>query len=109
MRGRASVSGRRAAAWLTMACLITTAATSWSAAALAQAARPKHGAKAPPLYVSYTTRDGDTLYDIAGRYMADPADWALLSRLNHVPAPRRMPAGIVLRLPSDKLRQDQDA
>ncbi|WP_233835364.1 FecR domain-containing protein [Paraburkholderia sp. ZP32-5] len=109
MRGRASVPGRKAAAWLTMACLITTAATSWNTAALAQAARPKHGAKAQPVYVSYTTRDGDTLYDIAGRYMADPTDWALLSRLNHVPAPRRMPAGIVLRLPSDKLRQDQDA
>jgi hypothetical protein len=109
VRGRASVPGRRAAAWLAAACLIATGATSWSATALAQAPRIKPGVKAPPAYVSYTTRDGDTLYDIAGRYMADPADWALLSRLNHVPAPRRMPAGISLRLPSGRLRQDQDA
>ncbi|MFT4070149.1 FecR domain-containing protein [Paraburkholderia sp.] len=108
-RGHAPAAGRRAAAWLALACLIATGATGWSAAALAQAARIKPGAKAPPVYVSYTTREGDTLYDIAGRYMADATDWALLSRLNHVPAPRRMPAGIVLRLPASKLRQDPDA
>jgi hypothetical protein len=57
-------------------------------------------------YVSYTTRDGDSLYDIASRYLRDPADWALLSRLNNVSAPRRMPAGIALRLPAARLRQD---
>jgi len=109
MPGGPAARGRRAAAWLTAACLITTAATCWSAAALAQAARIKAGPKAPPVYVSYTTHDGDTLYDIARRYMVDPTDWALLSRLNHVAAPRRMPAGIVLRLPFAKLRRDPDA
>jgi hypothetical protein len=100
--------GRRAAAWLAAACVIATGATGWGAPAHAHLTRGKAGAKAPPVYASYTTREGDTLYDIAARYMADPTDWALLSNLNHVPAPRRMPAGIVLRLPADRLRQDRD-
>ncbi|WP_120295174.1 FecR domain-containing protein [Paraburkholderia sp. BL23I1N1] len=62
-----------------------------------------------PAYVSYVTHDGDTLYEIAGRYLRDAGDWALLSRLNHVPAPRRMPAGIALRLPADRLKQDSES
>jgi hypothetical protein len=71
---------------------------------------PKQRSHAPaPVYVSYTTRDGDTLYDIADRYLTDSSDWLLLSRLNNVPAPRRMPAGIALRLPAAKLRQDPEA
>nr|WP_230412919.1 FecR domain-containing protein [Paraburkholderia antibiotica] len=92
-----------------MACLIAGSAAGWGTAAHAQSPRDKAGAKTTPAYVSYTTREGDTLYDIADRYMADPGDWALLSRLNHVPAPRRMPAGIALRLPAERLRQDGDA
>ncbi len=87
---------------------MTTATAGCSALAHAQPARGKAGAKTPALYASYTTHEGDTLYDIAARYMADPTDWALLSSLNHVPAPRRMAAGIVLRLPSGRLRQDRD-
>jgi hypothetical protein len=102
------MSGRRAAAWLAAACLITTGATSWSASAHAQLSRGKTGPMPAPVYVLYTTHAGDTLYDIAARYMSDSTDWALLSNLNHVPAPRRMPAGIVLRLPAARLRQDRD-
>ena len=79
--------------------------------AQAQSSRaPKPRAKAAaPAYVPYVTHEGDTLYEIAGRYMRDPGDWAELSRLNHVPAPRRMPAGITLRLPAGKLKQDQES
>ncbi|SIT39738.1 conserved exported hypothetical protein [Paraburkholderia ribeironis] len=100
---------RRAAAWLAMAGLL---AISWCGSALAQspvsrALKPRSIAVVP-VYVSYTTREGDSLYDIAERYLSSPADWALLSRLNHVPAPRRMPAGLALRLPADKLRQDHE-
>ena len=105
---RAAMPGRGAAAWLALACLIAAGATGWSTHAHAQTARGKAGPKAPPVYASYTTHEGDTLYDIAARYMADPTDWALLSNLNHVPAPRRMPAGIALRLPASRLRQDRD-
>lgn len=73
-----------------------------------RASKPRANAAAP-VYVSYVTHEGDTLYDIAGHYMRDPNDWAMLSRLNHVPAPRRMPAGIALRLPADRLKQDQES
>ncbi|OAJ52571.1 peptidase M23 [Paraburkholderia ginsengiterrae] len=109
VRGCAS-PGRRTGAWLAAASLIAMACFG-PAAAHAQTSR---GSKArakvpPPVYVSYVTHEGDTLYDIAGRYMRDPDDWALLSRLNHVPAPRRMPAGIALRLPADRLKQDQES
>ncbi|SMG58853.1 FecR domain-containing protein [Paraburkholderia susongensis] len=107
-RSSAVLPGRGAAAWLAVACLMATGAMGLSTTAHAQSGRAKPGVKVPPAYVSYTTHEGDTLYDIAGHYMTDPTDWTLLSRLNHVPAPRRMPAGIVLRLPADKLRQDQD-
>jgi hypothetical protein len=104
------VPGRRAAGWLAMAGLI---AMNWCGAALAEPPvsrvfKPRVKATAPA-YVSYTTREGDSLYDIASRYLSDPADWALLSRLNQVSAPRRMPAGVVLRLPAGKLRQDPEA
>jgi hypothetical protein len=110
--------GRRTAAWLMAAGLV--AISGWGPApTLAQTqtqARPQasHAPQhrvdaAAPAYVSYTTHDGDTLYEIADRYLTDSSDWALLSRLNHVPAPRRMPAGIALRLPAGKLRQDPES
>jgi hypothetical protein len=107
VRGSLPVPGRRAAGWLAMAGLI---AMSWCGTVRAEsptprALKPRTKATAPA-YVQYTTREGDSLYDIASRYMNGPADWAALSRLNHVPAPRRMPAGIVLRLPADRLKQD---
>ena len=73
-----------------------------------RAPKPREKTTAP-VYVSYVTHEGDTLYEIAGRYLRDSGDWAMLSRLNHVPAPRRMPAGIALRLPADKLKQDPES
>lgn len=109
VRSSEALAGRHTAGWLAMAGLI---AMSWCAAASAESpalrALKSRVKAAAPAYVSYTTRAGDSLYDIAGRYLSDPSDWALLSRLNHVSAPRRMPAGIVLRLPADKLRQDRE-
>ncbi|HEY4298923.1 MAG TPA: FecR domain-containing protein [Paraburkholderia sp.] len=102
--------GRRAATWLATAGLIAMSCcgSAWAQSPAHRALKPPVKATAPA-YVTYTTHAGDSLYDIAGRYLSDPADWALLSRLNHVPAPRRMPAGIVLRLPVDRLRQDREA
>ena len=110
VRGSVALPGRRAAGWLAMAGLI---AMSWCGAASAEssasrALKPRAKATAPA-YVTYTTREGDSLYEIAARYLSDPSDWVMLSRLNHVPAPRRMSAGIALRLPADKLRQDREA
>lgn len=54
----------------------------------------------------YVTRSGDSLYDIAQRYLRDPADWSQLARLNHVSAPRRLKPGMALRVPVALLRQD---
>ncbi|NPT59674.1 FecR family protein [Paraburkholderia elongata] len=108
--GCAGSPGRRAGAVLAVAGLIamTCFAPVSADAQSSRAPKPRTRATAPA-YVSYVTHDGDTLYEIAGRYLRDSGDWAMLSRLNHVPAPRRMPAGITLRLPADRLRQDPES
>ncbi|CAD6556227.1 hypothetical protein LMG28140_05842 [Paraburkholderia metrosideri] len=112
--GRLDKRVGRAGAWLVAAGLL--ALSGWvpvSAQTHIQAKTgfaPKHRVSATsPAYVSYTTHDGDTLYEIAGRYLSDSADWTLLSRLNRVPAPRRLPAGIALLLPAAKLKQDPES
>jgi hypothetical protein len=92
-------------------CAVQALVAAWvmnpgSAAADASAAKARHEKAA---YVTYVTSQGDTLYEIAGRYLRDPHDWTVLSRLNHVPAPRHLQAGISLRLPAALLRQDQEA
>ncbi|MFC6311879.1 FecR family protein, partial [Paraburkholderia dipogonis] len=109
-RGYLISPGRRSGAWLAAAGLlaITCFAPVQASAQTSRAPKPRAKAAAPA-YVSYLTHEGDTLYEIAGRYMRDPSDWAVLSRLNHVPAPRRMPAGIALLLPADKLKQEQES
>lgn len=55
---------------------------------------------------AYVTRAGDTLYDVALRYLADARAWRALAHLNHVSAPRRLPPGMTLRLPLALLRRD---
>ncbi|PQV48148.1 FecR domain-containing protein [Paraburkholderia sp. BL21I4N1] len=107
-RGTANAQRRGGAVWLAAGVVALTCAASMPAQAqLARGAKARP--PAVPSYVEYTTHDGDTLYEIAARYLRDPDDWAVLSRLNHVPAPRRMSAGIALRLPVDKLKQDQES
>jgi hypothetical protein len=55
---------------------------------------------------TYVTRPGDSLYDIATRYLRNPADWKRLASINHVSAPRRLQPGTTLRMPLALLRQD---
>ncbi|MCC8397361.1 FecR domain-containing protein [Paraburkholderia sp. MMS20-SJTR3] len=107
--GDATIRGRRGAGWLAIVCLLAACAASGGVAAQPQNPKGEAGEKTTPAYAIYTTQDGDTLYDIAARYLTGPADWVLLGHFNHVPAPRRMPAGIVLHLPASRLRQDWDA
>jgi hypothetical protein len=57
--------------------------------------------------VQYTTRQGDTLYDVADRYLQGPDDWALIAQLNDVPAPKQLQPGIVLNLPAGRLRKER--
>jgi hypothetical protein len=103
---RVTMPGRRAGR-LALAGLIAMnlCGSAWADLPPSRALKPRVKAAAPA-YVQYTTREGDSLYDIANRYLNGEADWATLSRLNHVPVPRRMPAGIVLRLPADRLKHD---
>jgi hypothetical protein len=55
------------------------------------------------------TQSGDTLYDIASRYLRDPHDWSALRRLNRVKAAQRLQPGIELRLPVVLLKQEQQS
>jgi hypothetical protein len=55
---------------------------------------------------AYVTAAGDTLYEVAQRYLTDAGGWRVLARLNHLSAPRRLPAGMTLRLPLALLRRD---
>ncbi|RQS65220.1 LysM peptidoglycan-binding domain-containing protein [Burkholderia sp. Bp8963] len=57
--------------------------------------------------VIYTTRGGDTLYDVAARYLQGPDDWQVLQQLNGVPAPKRLQPGIALKLPVARLRKER--
>lgn len=54
----------------------------------------------------YVTVAGDTLYEVAQRYLTDARGWRALALLNHVSAPRRLPPGTMLRLPLALLRRD---
>lgn len=73
----------------------------------AEARRPHPPVPAQPAEMTvYVTRPGDSLYDIATRYLRNSADWSKLARLNHVSAPRRLQPGTSLRVPVALLRQD---
>lgn len=93
---------RRRALPLALACLVATFGL-LSGPASAQKPKPSTVQATTP----YVTKAGDTLYDIAARYLRDPGDWKALTRLNHVPAPRRLPAGMQLRLPVALLKQER--
>lgn len=55
-------------------------------------------------YLQYKVVQGDTLFDIAQRYLSSPEDWRLLQRLNQVDDPLRLAQGHSLRLPFQRLR-----
>lgn len=76
--------------------------TLWVAAALA-ASSPR--AQAGDDFV-YTTCAGDNLWDIAARLLKSPGDWPALQERNKLAEPRRMPPGILLRIPKKLLRFD---
>ncbi|KWN16840.1 peptidase M23 [Burkholderia territorii] len=57
--------------------------------------------------VVYMTRAGDTLYDVAERYLQGADDWRLLAQLNGVPVPKRLQRGFALKLPITRLREEQ--
>jgi hypothetical protein len=66
-----------------------------------------HPSAAPAATVPYVTKPGDTLFDIADRYLRDESDWRVLARLNHVAEPRRLPSATTLALPVALLRHER--
>lgn len=53
---------------------------------------------------TYRVRAGDTIWDLAQRYLVDPTAWQYLVELNEVREPRLLPPGSVVRLPLRLLR-----
>ncbi|GAA5231891.1 LysM peptidoglycan-binding domain-containing protein [Verticiella sediminum] len=64
------------------------------AAALSWAAQP----------IQHVVVAGDTLYDLAERYLDDPAQWQALALANGNPQPTRLPPGLVIVVPAELLR-----
>ncbi len=52
----------------------------------------------------YTLRPGDTLIGISQRYLARPADWPKVQRINRIADPYRLVPGSTLRIPLAWLR-----
>ena len=48
---------------------------------------------------SYTTRPGDTLWNISHAYLKNPDDWLKLQQYNRIERPKRLPPGTKLRVP----------
>ncbi|AOJ10484.1 FecR domain-containing protein [Burkholderia mayonis] len=83
------------------ACCAAAVALAAPHAAAQQAKRPAAQT------VDYTTRSGDTLYDVAARYLQGSDDWPFVAQLNDVPVPKHLQPGIVLKLPAARLRKER--
>lgn len=57
----------------------------------------------------YTVRPGDTLINIAERYLVDGGDWSVVRKDNQVDDPYRLLPGTVLRIPAALLRRSPAA
>jgi len=92
-------TARLCTAALRAACAVAFAFAAQQAAAQPPAAAGKT--------VVYRTQAGDTLYDVAARYLQGADDWQLLQQINGVPAPKRLQPGIALKLPVARLRKEK--
>ncbi|WP_419689973.1 FecR domain-containing protein [Burkholderia theae] len=84
--------------------LRTACAVPFAFAAQQAAARPPAAASK---MVEYRAQAGDTLYDVAARYLQGSDDWQLLQQINSVPAPKYLQRGVVLKLPVVRLRKEK--
>jgi hypothetical protein len=55
-----------------------------------------------------TVQGGDTLIALAERFLAKPAEWPKLQRLNRVADPKRLVPGSTLRIPVEWLRENAE-
>lgn len=88
--------------WLYRSALGAAAAMALAPAAMAQSVSVVE----PPL--NYVVRAGDTLIDLARKYMTRADDYRALQRENRVANPRRMATGRTLNIPVDLLRTRPD-
>ena len=78
-----------------------------AAAAIASATVPAAAQNAPAVddeLVRYTVRPGDTLIGLQTIYLISGDSWAQVQAINQVANPRRMPIGLLLRIPRRLLR-----
>ncbi|MDP1616766.1 FecR domain-containing protein [Phenylobacterium sp.] len=73
---------------------------------LAAPAARAQTSQAPADIATYVVRPGDTLYDLATRYMIRPGDALQVARLNRIAEPRRLRPGTTLRIPMRLLRTE---
>lgn len=99
VRGHGS-RGFRIAAQLVTSTLMIGAGAAHAREPAARQTAPK------PQMATYVTQKGDSLYNVADRYLRDPSDWTKVARINHVSAPRELPPGLKLLLPVPLLRQE---
>ncbi len=66
---------------------------------LSPPAAKAQASSAPSDIATYVVRPGDTLYDLAERYMIRPGDALQVGRLNRIAEPRRLQPGTTLRIP----------
>lgn len=78
----------------------------FAVAGLALTSVPAAARSASAGMVTYSVVKGDTLFDLSARYLTATDGAQILQRLNHVADPRRMPVGLVLRVPERLLRQE---
>jgi len=73
---------------------------------LSPPAAKAQASSAPSDTATYVVRPGDTLYDLAERYMIRPGDALQVGRLNRIAEPRRLQPGTTLRIPVRLLRTE---
>jgi hypothetical protein len=78
----------------------------WLAVAAAVAPVVPGEVQEAPLH--YVVRSGDTLFQLARRYLAAGHDWRTLGKLWHVRNPRRLPVGRTFTIPRAWLRWTAD-
>ena len=79
--------------------LFLPAATAQAADAAGASASGSAAAAASEPSFTHISVAGDTLIGLGRRYLADPAQWPQLQRLNQVANPRRIPVGTALQIP----------
>lgn len=88
---------------LVPALLAGTAAAQRTSTAAAAASAPVSAHMGEDGAVRYVVRNGDTLYDLARKYMARPDHWRPVQRLNRIADPQRLTPGTTLILPANLL------